>query len=52
MMTFWQTREALVFTVPSVVSGVAKGFSADITPIIGEVRYASFIFSVHYQPLT
>ncbi|KAJ7290470.1 hypothetical protein C8J57DRAFT_1213090 [Mycena rebaudengoi] len=31
------TREALVFTVPSVVSGVAKGFSADITPIIGEV---------------
>ncbi|KAJ7290022.1 hypothetical protein C8J57DRAFT_1212683 [Mycena rebaudengoi] len=37
MMTFGQTREALVFTVLSVVSGVAKGFSADITPIIGEV---------------
>ncbi|KAJ7239814.1 hypothetical protein C8J57DRAFT_1245627 [Mycena rebaudengoi] len=37
MMTFGQTREALVFTVLGVVSGVAKGFSADITPIIGEV---------------
>jgi hypothetical protein len=33
------------------VSGVASGAGADITPIIGEVRYVSFI-SVHYQPLT